>query len=162
MVIRKLKAAESDLTFQRLMLIEAAYWRSVDDRPSIDDALSDPELSKLVADWGRKGDTGFVAENEDVLLGAVWYRYWTDEDHSYGYVASDIPELAIGVSPAHRGKGIGATLIQSLLSHGLKSGVRQISLSVEKDNPAARLYERQGFKVVGHVENAWTMVVDLG
>ena len=32
-----------------------------------------------------------------------------------------------------------------------------MSLSVEEDNPALRLYERVGFVPAGLVENAWTM-----
>jgi hypothetical protein len=36
-----------------------------------------------------------------------------------------------------------------------------VSLSVEVDNPARRLYERAGVEVVEHVEGSVTMVVDL-
>ncbi len=160
-VIRKLSSTKSDLACQRLMLMEAAYWRSAKNRPPLDEALADPELAKLIASWGRDGDAGYIAEDENGKnLGAAWYRFWTDEDHSYGYVAKNTPELSIGVATESRGHGIGASLLETLLSYASKSGIQQVSLSVEKDNPAIHLYERQGFSTVGEVGNAWTMVAD--
>jgi len=28
-------------------------------------------------------------------MGAAWYRFWGPEQHSYGYIAPQIPELAL-------------------------------------------------------------------
>jgi len=41
------------------------------------------------------------------------------------------------------------------------AGFRAISLSVEPDNPARRLYERAGFTRAGTVGGAWTMRATL-
>jgi len=41
-------------------------------------------------------------------------------------------------------------------------GGAPVSLSVETDNPAVRLYERFGFVRVGYVGTAWTMLRMLG
>lgn len=143
------------------MLIEAAFWRGPDDRPPPDAALADPELSKLIENWGRTGDVGYLAIDQyGSPVGAAWYRFWTKTNHSYGFVDNQTPEIAIGVVAEHRGKGIGRRLLAALIVHASENGIEQLSLSVEKDNPALRLYEKSGFKNVGELRNAWTMVVD--
>lgn len=122
-------------------------------------ALAKPGLAKLLADWGRAGDCGIVATTgEGEPCGAAWYRYWSDNNHSYGYVSSDVPELATAVESAHRGKGIGRALLKRLQQEAKHRGVGKLSLSVERDNPALALYETEGFNRVGQVGNAWTMV----
>ena len=49
----------------------------------------------------------------------------------------------IALAPAHRGQGLGTTLLERLLDDG------PVSLEVAVGNPARRLYERLGFTVVG-------------
>lgn len=154
-------ANQEDLPFLRNMLYEAAYWRIGFTRPPIEDALATPELAKLLDRWGRDGDVALIALNEDrALLGATWYRFWNDADHSYGYVSETIPELGIGVVAAQRNRGVGTALLKALLREAATHGVVQISLSVERDNPAIRLYRKLGFREVDSVGNAWTMVAD--
>jgi ribosomal protein S18 acetylase RimI-like enzyme len=58
-----------------------------------------------------------------------------------------------------RGQGIGCTLLGALIARARSDRVPQLSLSVEKDNPALKLYESAGFEIVGTVGNAWTMRV---
>lgn len=150
---------EEDLSFLREMLYEAAYWRG-GDRPQIDIGLSTPELCKLLADWGRAGDLAVIAEEAGTPVGAAWLRLWNDDNHSYGYVSSEVPELGVGVVSQHRNKGIGRKLLTQLLGHANSAGMRQVSLSVERDNPSYYLYESLGFNVVGTLDNALTMMVD--
>jgi len=162
MLTRELQQTQTDLAFQRAMLMEAAYWRGPEDRPTLDEMMANPDLSKLVSDWGRDGDAGIVAKDDaGVLTGCAWYRLWSDTEHSYGFVNEAVPELAIGVSREHRGQGIGSALVKALLAHASSTGIHQVSLSVEKDNPALRLYEQHGFSSVSENGNAWTMVVDV-
>jgi GNAT superfamily N-acetyltransferase len=61
----------------------------------------------------------------------------------------------IGVTPHHRGHGVGAALIVASL-HGLQQvGVFRVGLEVTADNDAAvRLYRRLGFRVVKTVYKA--------
>ncbi len=54
--------------------------------------------------------------------------------------------------------GIGRRLMERLLSDVARAGTERVSLSVERDNPALHLYETLGFKVIGTVGNAYTMV----
>jgi ribosomal protein S18 acetylase RimI-like enzyme len=55
----------------------------------------------------------------------------------------------------------GEELLVGLLAQAKKDGFRQVSLSVEPDNPALRLYERHGFEKVGESGGSWTMVARL-
>jgi ribosomal protein S18 acetylase RimI-like enzyme len=75
----------------------------------------------------------------------------TDDDHGYGFVATDVPELSIGVTADERGRGVGTALLEELLAQARATGHPAVSLSVETDNPAVRLYERLGFVRVGYV-----------
>ena len=125
----------------------------------MDEALSDPELAKLLNAWGCNGDTGWIAEDDSgARIGACWYRFWQDTNHSWGYIDEETPELGIGVVKFNRGRGIGCELLRVLLSHAANNCIGQVSLSVEKDNPAYNLYSRVGFVAVEEVGNAWTMV----
>lgn len=161
MLIRIRLATGGDVPFLREMLYEAAYWRG-GHRPGLEMGLSTPELSKLLAGWGRDGDIAVVAERDPELLGAAWLRFWDDLDHSFGYVAREVPELGIGVSERHRSLGIGRQLMTRLLSEARLAGIARVSLSVERDNRALHLYRSLGFKSVGVVGNSYTMVVNTG
>jgi GNAT superfamily N-acetyltransferase len=157
------KGVAGDLGLLREMLFEAAYWRPGVPRPGLEAGLARPDLASLLSGWGRTGDLALVAVTPDgVDLGAAWLRYWTEELHSYGFVDAATPELGIGVRAEARRHGVGEALLRALLTEARQLGVRRISLSVEKDNPAIRLYRRVGF--VDHAEagSAWTMVADLG
>jgi ribosomal protein S18 acetylase RimI-like enzyme len=161
MSVRIRPSESTDVPFLRQMLYEAAYWRG-DIRPDFEAGLSTPEFRKLLADWGRDGDLAVVAEDASQPVGAAWLRFWDDQDHSFGYVSSDVPELGIGVVETYRNMGIGRRLMERLLSDVARAGTERVSLSVERDNPALHLYETLGFKVVGTVGNAYTMVASAG
>lgn len=58
-----------------------------------------------------------------------------------------IAVLDISLLSAHRGQGIGAQLMATILGEARETG-RNVELHVETHNPARRLYERLGFRVV--------------
>jgi len=150
-----------DIPFLREMLYEAAFWRAGRPRPALEAGLARPELAKLIAGWGRPGDAAAVAETRaGERAGAAWYRFWSDQDHSYGFVAPDVPELGLAVQPEFRRQGVGARLLHALLEQAAGKGIRRVSLSVELENPALALYRRIGFHRVGRVGGAWTMLAE--
>ena len=120
--------------------------------------LANPALARYVVGFGSgspesAGDLGVVAEHpEHGPIGAAWVRLLAGENRAYGWVADEIPELAIAVMPGTVGCGIGSRMLGELLSlaRGRYPGV---SLSVRRDNAARRLYLRTGFVPVVEVVN---------
>jgi len=143
-------AGAADVDVLRAMLYEAFTWRPGVAAPPAE-VVARPEVAKYVDGWGRPGDLGVVADDD---TGAAWIRLFTHDDHGYGFVAPHVPELSIGVAKEARGRGVGTALLEELLS---RAGDTPVSLSVETDNPAVRLYERFGFVRVGYVGTSWTM-----
>ena len=136
----------SDIPFLRKMLYEAVFWRDPANRPSFEEGLAYPEVSKSLADWGEiEGDTAVVATLHSVPIGAAWYRYWTDDNIIYGYVDKLTPVLVIGVQSDYRHQGIGGKMIEWLMDCAAKQAIQRVSLSVSKDNFALNLYIQQGF-----------------
>ena len=119
-------------------------------RSTREQVLADPHLARYVTGWPRPGDVGTVATDDGAgaVLGAAWCRLFDATDPGYGFLADDVPELTIGVAPAHRGRGVGSALLAALLEQARVRGHQAISLSVE-DGRARHLYERAGFEVVG-------------
>jgi GNAT superfamily N-acetyltransferase len=145
----------------RTLLVEAAYWRPDVARPSLERALADPVLVRYVEGFGRPGDFGVVANERSEPLGAAWWRYFRADAPGYGFVGEATPEVSIAVLPTYRGRGIGTTLLEALEREARGQQVARLSLSVERDNPAAALYERFAFLPVGHRGNALTMAIEL-
>jgi ribosomal protein S18 acetylase RimI-like enzyme len=145
-----------DARFLRDMLRHAYYWRS---SGAEDESGLHP--MRYVENWGRPGDASVIALEEGFPVGAAWYRLFKQSAPGYGFVDEQTPELSIAVVPSCRGKGYGEELLAALLAHAKKDGFEQISLSVEPDNPALRLYERYGFRKVGESGGSWTMLARL-
>lgn len=69
-------------------------------------------------------------------------RLWIDRR------AKAIHVLDIALLPHWRSQGIGAQCLQRLMSEVSQKG-DELSIQVEQDNPARRLYDRLGFESVG-------------
>jgi ribosomal protein S18 acetylase RimI-like enzyme len=59
----------------------------------------------------------------------------------------EIRIMDIALLPTARGKGVGSALLRELLEEASASGKR-VTIHVEHENPAMRLYERLGFRRV--------------
>ena len=75
-----------------------------------------------------------VVSEHDVMIGRLYVALMEDE----------IRLMDIALMPERRNRGIGAALIQEVMAEASGSG-RCVSLHVEPDNPARRLYVRLGF-----------------
>ncbi|WP_426573786.1 N-acetyltransferase family protein [Aquihabitans sp. McL0605] len=139
------------------MLGESAVWRPDKPTPTAVQVMADPRYAQYLAGWPRQGDHGLVAE-DDGPLGAAWYRTFTEADLGHGFVAEDVPELAIAVIASRRHEGIGRRLLVDLIEASVVQGHPALSLAVSENNPARALYESVGFVPVEKHGRSWKMV----
>ena len=73
--------------------------------------------------------------------------------------AEEIRIVDIALLPEFRGRGVGTGLLRELIAEAREGGKR-LSIHVEVNNPAMRLYERLGFRAVGEVGVYLLMALD--
>lgn len=120
----------------------------------------DPKCRAAFEGFGAlPDDRALVAEADGEVVGVCWVRT-TDE---YGHIDDATPSFSISLYPEHRGRGIGTALMRRMLAKLEAAGYARVSLSVQKENPALRLYKRLGFRIIGNGadETEWLMVRDL-
>ena len=136
---------ESDYECLPEFLYQAIYITEGEELPPRD-IINEPEIFVYIKDFGTQpGDLGVVAEQNGQIIGAAWTRIIT----AYGHIDRDTPELAISMLPEFRGYGTGTRLMKKLFEVLRQNGYKQTSLSVQKDNPAVRFYQRLGYKTSG-------------
>ena len=153
-IIRKIRPEEYSLL--REFLYQAIYLLvGVDPPPR--SVVDLPELQVYIADFDtRPGDHCIVAEAAGKVVGAAWCRIMAD----YGHIDNGTPSLAISLLPEYRGLGIGTRLLNDLLLLLQEHGYLRASLSVQKENPALRLYQRTGFRIVAERGTEYLMLWD--
>lgn len=80
------------------------------------------------------GATFSVVVVDGFPAGRLYVARWPEE----------IRIVDIALLPAVRGRGIGTSLLRELIDEAAAAGKR-VSIHVERENPALRLYERLGF-----------------
>jgi len=145
----------------RWALFEAVAWDPRRELPPFEVTIEHPELARYHVEWGRPGDLGVVAERGGEVVGVALARFFTEDDHGHGYVDDETPELAVAVAQEARGNGIGTLLLNELAAAARGAGVRRLSLSVDRENPALRLYERLGYRELARDEDGVRMALDL-
>ena len=120
--------------------------------------IQNDELQVYVKDFGKqKDDVALVAEVDGKIVGAVWTRIMND----YGHVDDDTPSLAISLFKEYRGYGIGTDLMRSILSLLKQRGYKRVSLAVQKENYAVKMYKKVGFVIVDENQEEYIMAYDL-
>lgn len=153
-------ATASDAAFLTEMLMAAAFWRPGGPVGTIEAVRRDPQLAHYVAGWRQPGELGVIAET-DQPVGAAWLRFFTAADPGYGFIGAEVPELSMGVAASCRGRGIGRRLLEAVIVQARRRGIPALSLSVEPDNVARRLYESVGFEPVRPAGGSITMRLSL-
>jgi GNAT superfamily N-acetyltransferase len=129
------------------MLREAAYPNDL--AVSVADVMCRPDLAMTIPDFSRPGDLAQIAEDAGTSFGAAWCRRFTQEEHSWGFMDEDTPEVGLAVLATHRGQGIGTALLTALAEAARIDGSASLSLCTERDGAARGLYERLGFVEMG-------------
>lgn len=107
--------------------------------------IASPELQIYVEGFGAlRDDFALVAEIKGKIVGTVWVRIMDD----YGHIDDTMPSLAISLYKECRGQGIGTDLMKAMLSLLKTHGYEGVSLSVQRANYAAEMYQKLGFEVV--------------
>jgi ribosomal protein S18 acetylase RimI-like enzyme len=159
--IRLRRAGPEDADAIRWGLFEALAWNPLRELPPPEVTLEHPEAARYHRDWGRGGDVGVIASAGREIVGVAYCRLFTAEDHGHGYVDDETPELAVGVREGWRSSGLGTRLLNELAAAAREQGYRRLSLSVDNDNPARRLYERLGYREHSSDEDGVRMVLRL-
>ena len=154
-VIRKIEKEEysllSDFLYEAIFVPEGI-------EPPPKSILSCPELQIYISDFGtNRHDKALIAEVDGNIIGAIWARIMND----YGHIDGDTPSLAMSVHKAYRGMGIGTLLLTQMLLAEKTAGYAKLSLSVQKDNYAVKLYRKAGFTTVKETAEEYIMVADL-
>jgi GNAT superfamily N-acetyltransferase len=143
-------------------LCVAVAWDPHRELPPFEALLQHPEIARYHQGWGRPGDIGLVAEVDGEFAGTAFCRLFTDDDHGHGFVDGETPELAVAVAEGWRGRGVGTQLMNGLSNAARLAGIGTLSLSVDIENPARRLYERLGYREVSVDQGGVRMLLDLG
>lgn len=144
------------------MSVLTGQWRLHSPVPTREEQVSNPQHGRYLDGWMREGDAGVVAVDGDLAIGAAWYRRFSADEPGYGFLDEATPEISIAVDSGHRGRGVGTALLRALCDRAAHDGLAALSLSVERDNPALRIYRRLGFVEVEGTADACTMRLDLG
>lgn len=141
-LIRRLRPAEIPLLADFLYY---AIYIPAGTAPPERSILALPELQVYLEGFGTSAhDRALVAVRDDQPVGCIWARIM----HDFGHIDDRTPSLAMSVLPAHRGQGVGTSLLRAMLDLLRKDGYAQVSLSVQKANDAVRLYRAAGFRTV--------------
>ena len=124
-------------------------------RPPSRQVLEQPELKIYTENFGtRKGDQALAAGQRGNIVGVCWCREMQD----FGHWQEGIPSLAIAVYKPYRARGIGTALLKAMQQKARAGGYAGLSLSVQKINPAVRLYKRVGFQIVSEKNEDYIML----
>ena len=117
-----------------------------------------PELQVYIAEFGtKKGDIALAAEENGIIVGAVWVRIMND----YGHIDDETPSFARSLYKEYRNKGIGTALMKEMLIRLKKEGYKQASLAVQKKNYAVKMYEKVGFEIYDENDEEYIMLCKL-
>jgi GNAT superfamily N-acetyltransferase len=122
------------------------------------DVKSRPEFGHYTQLVPARGDFGFLAECADEVVGVVWALFLPADDPGYGFLDESTPEMSLWVRDDSRGRGVGTLLLRQLQEETKTRRISRLSLSVEADNYAKRLYASEGFTQVAGREQDGVMV----
>ncbi|TVQ09385.1 MAG: N-acetyltransferase [Bacteroidetes bacterium] len=155
LVIREIKSEETAFLKEALY---GAIYVPAGKEPLPKEIIELPQLNRYISGFGREDDFCLVAEQDGLVIGAIWIRVFPEADKGYGYVDESTPELSMSVLEEYRNKEIGTQLLNAMIANIEKMPWQQVSLSVDKENYAFGLYKKHGFVVYSETHDSVTMV----
>jgi len=127
-----------------LARLDAAAWTPASGFPSVAERVNDPFFTFFTDD--SPPEAHLVAELDGRMAGYIRVKPATtlrENAHVLGIVG-------LAVAPGDRRRGVASALLDAAEQHARARGARKLSLRVLGTNePAMRLYERQGFQREG-------------
>ena len=122
------------------------------------ETLQLPPIRIYAENWGRASDLGVIAhiEREENPIGACWMRLLPD-GMGLAYIDEQTPQLGIALLPAYQHMGFGKVMMLAALDAARQRGVKQVSLTVHPQNPAAGMYSSCGFVQTG-IRNSYLLM----
>ena len=154
-------AQAGDLATLEDMLLAAVNWSPDRTQLTLEQLRAHDMFVRYVEEWPRDGDAGVIAEGQDGVVGAAWFRRFARSRPGFGFIDESIPEVSMAVAPGWRGRGVGTELLAALIEIGRERGVNGLALSVECENRAVQLYRRTGFIVAVDERGSYTMRLQL-
>lgn len=114
--------------------LEPTGWSAAEKEAFLDQQF---EAQDLHYSKNYQGTTFSVIVVDGVPAGRLYVARWPGE----------IRIVDIALLPSARGRGVGTSLLRELIEEAAAGGKR-VSIHVERENPALRLYERLGFSRV--------------
>ncbi|WP_344791333.1 N-acetyltransferase family protein [Gryllotalpicola daejeonensis] len=125
------------------ILTSTAIWTGITQSMSEAAAWVDEHLER---------DSMVVAECDGFVLGYGCWAPWRAKE-GYRFTAEDSVYLADG----HRGRGIGALLLNAVIASARAAGMHTMIADIEAGNLASiALHQRLGFETIGTVKQAGT------
>ena len=113
----------------------------------------DPGMSRqdALGYWFQANTRTYVAESSGRIVGTYILR----PNQSGG--GSHVANAAFMVAPVAHGRGIGRAMAEHCLTEGRRLGFRamQFNFVVSTNDPALRLWQKLGFKIVGTLPGAF-------
>ena len=142
-------------------LYEAIYQPDKDNQLPRE-VIKAPKISVYIDNFGKQNnDYCLIADLEGNLIGAVWVRILAGEIKGYGNIDAQTPEFAISLLKEYRNQGIGTLLMLKMIDYLKNKGYAQCSLSVQKANYAAKIYQKLGFEIVKERDEEYLMLLKL-
>lgn len=154
-------ADAGDLATLEYMLLQAVNWSPDRNQLTLEQLRANDMLVRYVEEWPRDGDAGVIAEGDDGVVGAAWFRRFPRGRPGFGFIDESTPEVSVAVAPGWRGQGVGSGLLAALIEIARERGLDGLSLSVESRNRAVQLYRRIGFVVAVDEDGSNTMRLQL-
>ncbi len=157
--IREIETKELDILED--MLYESIYQKD-ETNLILREVINIPKIRVYIDKFGqKKDDYCLVADFNDQIIGAVWVRILADEIRGYGNIDDKTPEFVISLFKEYRKQGIGTMLMKKMLAYLTKKDYTQVSLSVQKENYAIRMYQNLGFEIIDENNEDYLMLLKI-